>query len=62
MRQGSGKEVQPAGGGGAVGEFVEGLTGLRGTVGDRNIVQISGKGDDDRGRQLARSGRQPDHL
>ena len=49
-----------AGGGGATGEFGEDLPGLQGTVGDCNIIKISGKGDDGGGRQLAGSGRQPE--
>ena len=38
VRQGVGKEAQAAGGGGAAGEFGEGLSGLRVTIGDRDIV------------------------
>ena len=60
VRQGGGKEAKTAGGGGAAGEFGEGLPGLRGTVGDCDTIQISGKGADGGGRQLNGSGRQPD--
>ena len=49
VRQGGGKEVQKSEGGGAVGEFGEGLSGLRGTVGECDIVQTSSKGADVRG-------------
>ena len=60
VRQGGRKEVQKSGVGGAVGAFGEGLPGLRGTVGDRDIVQLSEKGAGGGGQQLARSGRQPE--
>ena len=43
-------EAQMDGGGGAAGDFGEGLTGLGGTVGDRNIVQIYGTGTDSAGQ------------
>ena len=42
VSQGGGKEAQTAGGGGSIGEFGVGLPGLRGTVGDSNIIYISG--------------------
>ena len=38
LRQGGIKEAKTAGGGGAAGEFREGLPGLRGTIEDRDIV------------------------
>ena len=46
--------------GGVVGEFVEVLPGLQGTVGYRDIVQISGKGAGGGGRRQAVSGIQPE--
>ena len=60
VRQGGGKEVQKVVRGGATGEFREGLPGLQGTVGNHNIVQISDRGADGGGLQLARSVRQPE--
>ena len=42
--QGGRKEVKASGGGGTVGEIGEGLSGLRGTIGNRDIFQVSGKG------------------
>ena len=50
VRQGSGKEAQTVRRGGVVGNFGEGLPGLRGIVGDRDIVQIYGKGADGGGQ------------
>ena len=51
--------MNTVGGGGAVGEFGEGLLGLQGTAGNSHLVQISGTGYDGGGRQLARGVRQP---
>ena len=53
VRQGGGKEALMVGGGGAAGDFGEGLPGLQGTVGNRHIFQISGTGADGGGRKLA---------
>ena len=60
VHQGGGEEVQTAVGGGAAGEFTEGLPGLRGTAGNSHLVQVYWTGSDGRGRRLAGSGRQPE--
>ena len=60
VRQWGGKEEQTAGGRGAAGDFIEGLLGLRGTVGYYDIVQIYMKVSDDSGRRLSGSGKQPE--
>ena len=57
---GGGKEAQTAGRGGSAGEFGEGLPGLRINFGDRDIIQISGKGADGGGKRLTSSSRQPE--
>ena len=49
VHQGDGKEAKEDGGGGTAGEFREVLSGLRGTIGDRDVFQVSGKGVDSRG-------------
>ena len=50
--------MQADGGGGPAREFGEGLPGLWGTVGDRDIISVSGKGSGGRVLRLAGSGRQ----
>ena len=59
VRQGGGKEAQTASEGGAAREFEEGPPYLQGTVEDRNIVQIYGKGADSGGLWLSGSVSQP---
>ena len=44
--QGGGKESKAAGGGGTAGELGEGLSDLWGTIGERNVFQVYGKGVD----------------
>ena len=58
VRQWDGEELQMAGGGGTVGEFGEGLTGLWGTAGDSHIFQVPGTSYDSGGRRMDGSGRQ----
>ena len=43
MRQEVGKEANAVGGGGTTGELGEGLSGLRGAIGDLDVFQVSGK-------------------
>ena len=43
-----------------MGEFREGLTGLRGTAGNSHLFQVSVTGSDGGGRQLAGGGGQPE--
>ena len=42
-----------------MGELGEGLSGLRGTIEDRDVFQVSRKGVDGKGWRLDGSGRQP---
>ena len=58
VRQGGGEQAQTAGGGGATGEFGEGLPGLWGTALHSHLVQVTGTGYDGGGRRLASGGRQ----
>ena len=60
VRHRGGKEAHTAGRGGPVGEFGEVFLGLRINFGDRDIVQISGKGADGGGQLLTSSIRQPE--
>ena len=59
VRQGGEKEAHTTGRGISVGELVEVLPFLQGTVGDRDILQISRKYADVRERRLTGSGRHP---
>ena len=52
------EETQTAGGGGAVGDFREGILGLWGTTGDSQLVQVPGTVYDGRGQWMAGSGGQ----
>ena len=58
-RESIGEEAQTDGIGGAAGELGEVLSGLWGTTVNSHPAQVSGKGYDDGGWQLSRSGRQP---
>ena len=58
MSQGGGEEVQTAVGGGAAGDFIEGLPGLRGTSGSIHLVQVYGTGYDGGRRRLDGGGGQ----